>query len=223
MRRPPPWSTPTDPGRRPLRQRTWALRRLLSACLAAAAVAVALLALSPSTPAGASTVVASHDLSAGSVLGADDVQVVTRTAAELPNGALTAVAQTAGRVLASAARRGEVLTDVRLVGPGLVDGLRPGEVAVPVRIADEAAAALVGPGDLVDVLVAGGDQPSADTVVRAAIVLARPAMTETGGAFGATADSGLGGLLVLGVSGDDARALTAAAARGPLSITLRPT
>ena len=58
-----------------------------------------------------------------------------------------------GRVVAGPVRRGEALTDARLVGPGLTAGLDPQEsAAVPVRLADAEAAALVRPGDRVDVL-----------------------------------------------------------------------
>jgi Flp pilus assembly protein CpaB len=60
-----------------------------------------------------------------------------------------------GRVLAGPMRRGEVLTDVRLVGGGLLEGYGPGIVATPVRVADGGTVRLVRPGDQVDVLAAG--------------------------------------------------------------------
>jgi hypothetical protein len=49
-------------------------------------------------------------------------------------------------------RRGEPLTDVRLISSGLLDAYGPDTVATPVRIADAATARLLHHGDHVDVL-----------------------------------------------------------------------
>lgn len=210
-----------DAGRVPLRRHTWTLRRLASAGLVAAAFGVGLLALSPDAPAGSPVLLAAHDLAAGTVLGAGDVRVASRPSAQLPQGSLAGTGTVVGRVLASGARSGEVLTDVRLVGPSLVDGLPPGDVASPVRVADAAAAGLVGPGDHVDILLAVEAGGPAQTIVRDAIVLARPQRETGGGLVGGPGDDGQGGLLVLGVRDDGARALAGAAAQGPLSLALR--
>jgi pilus assembly protein CpaB len=196
------------------------MRRLASAALVATAVAVGLFTVSVKAPAGTAALLASHDLGAGAMLGANDVEVVSRPAGQLPSGALKASGEVVGRVLASAARKGEVLTDVRLVGPALVDSLAPGKVAIPVRVADAEAAALVRPGDHVDVLVAVEGTTAAQTVVTAATVLARPEVTGAGSLLG-SGDDGRGGLVVLGVLRQDAGALAGAAALGPLSLTLR--
>jgi pilus assembly protein CpaB len=213
--------TAPDPGQVPLRRPAWGMRRLASAALVATAVAVGLFTMSGKTPAGTPTLLASRDLAAGATLRADDVEVVSRPEGQLPSGALTTSGEAVGRVLAAAARKGEVLTDVRLVGPALVDSLAPGAVAIPVRVADAAAAALVGPGDHVDVLVAVEGTAAAQTVVTAATVLARPDATGAGGMLDASGDDGRGGLVVLGVLREDAGALAGAAALGPLSLTLR--
>jgi Flp pilus assembly protein CpaB len=191
--------------------------------MVAAAVATGLSTLSGKPPAGTPVLLASHDLAAGATLAAGDVDLVSRPAGDVPAGVLTAPSDAVGRVLASAARQGEVLTDVRLVGPALVDALAPGEVAVGVRVADAAAAALVGPGDQVDVLVAVEGAGTARTVATGAVVLARPAAGGAGGAgglLGGSTDDGGGGLVVLGVAREDANALAGAAAQGPLSLTL---
>jgi Flp pilus assembly protein CpaB len=188
--------------------------------MVAAAVATGLFALSGKPPAGTPVLLASHDLAAGATLAAGDVDLVSRPAGDVPAGVLTAPTDAVGRVLASAARQGEVLTDVRLVGPALVDALAPGEVAVGVRVADAAAAALVGPGDQVDVLVAVEGAGTARTVATGAVVLARPAAGGGGGLLGGSTDDGAGGLVVLGVAREDANALAGAAAQGPLSLTL---
>ena len=136
-------------------------RRLLSAGLLAGAAAFALHVLAPPPPRGVEVVVAARDLPAGAALQPRDVRLVSRPAGAVPEGALVTLPDAAGRAVASPVRRGEVLTDVRLVGPSLLDGLGPGLVATPVRVADADAAALARTGDLVDVLAAATSAGSA--------------------------------------------------------------
>ena len=62
----------------------------------------------------------------------------------VPAGAVRDLAAADGRVLVGAARAGEPLTDVRLVGAGLAAG--GSAAAVPVRLGDAAVAALLVPG-----------------------------------------------------------------------------
>jgi hypothetical protein len=60
-----------------------------------------------------------------------------------------------GSTLAGPARRGEVLTDVRLLGSRLAESTAgPGARIVPLHLADSALIDLVRVGDVVDVLVA---------------------------------------------------------------------
>lgn len=205
----------------PLRRRRWAARRALSAVLVAVAATVTLVVLTRPAPAGVPVLVAARDLAPGAVLNPDDVKLALRSRAQLPDGILPSSGAAVGRVLTAAAHAGEVLTDVRLVGPRLVDALTPGEVAAPVRVADAAAARLVGPGDRVDVLVAVEGTGSARTVVRSATVLARPEAQGGAGVLGGPSDDDRGGLLVLGVGSGDAEALAGASAQGPVSLALR--
>ena len=215
-----------DPRQVPLRRRRPGLRRLASAGLAAATLAGVLRVLAPDPAAGEPALVLAEDLAAGAVISADDLRAVQLPATLLPRGALSA-AQAIGHLMASAGRSGEVLTDARLVGPGLLAGQDSSRVAAPVRVADPAAAALVWPGDLVDVLLATEGRADAEVVVRAATVLARPSAPTSGSGLlggGASAGGGdltIGGLLVLAVAAPDAAALAGAAARGALSITVR--
>ncbi|HET8615232.1 MAG TPA: Flp pilus assembly protein CpaB [Actinomycetales bacterium] len=215
------WRAARDPGKVPLRRRRWALRRASSAVLAAGAAVVGLTVLSQPAAPGLPVLVAAHDLAPGEVLAPPDVSLSSRSRAELPRGTLRSADDAVGRVLSSGARAGEVLTDVRLVGPRLVDSLAAGEVAAPVRVADASAVSLVGPGDRVDVLVAVEGATSARTVVRDATVLVRPRSEGADGVLGAAADDSRGGLLVLSVGSGDAQALAGAAALGPLSLVLR--
>ncbi len=209
---------PPDPRRVPLRRGGTGLRRLASAGLAATALAAAVHVLAPGPAETVAAVVLTRDRPAGVVLGPGDLRTDRRPPATVPRGALT-LAAASGRVLAAGARAGEVLTDVRLVGPGLLAGQDAGLVGAPVRVADPAAAALAAPGDRVDVLLATTAGRDAEVVVRSAVVLARPSPTR--GDLLGPAETGGGALLVLAVRAPDAAALAGAAARGPLSITLQ--
>jgi Flp pilus assembly protein CpaB len=108
-------------------------------------------------------VVAAHDLSPGAVLSADDLRVEKRLAPTIPDGAQSDVDTVAGSTLAGPARRGEVLTDVRLLGRRLAESAAgPDARIVPVHPVDSALADLVRPGDVVDVVAAAeANSPSA--------------------------------------------------------------
>lgn len=191
-------------------------RSLLAAGLAAGSVASALGVLAPHARAGIDVLVATRDLPAGTALTAADVRTAQLPVGMAPTGALTTQGQAAGRLLAAPVRRGETITDIRLAGTSLLGGLPAGLLAVPVRIGDAAAAALVSSGDHVDVLAAGtaaGGPPVAAVVAADAVVLAVPTAVESGGD---------GALVVLATSPSVAARLAAAAVSSRLSITLRP-
>ncbi|QUR68719.1 SAF domain-containing protein [Mycobacterium spongiae] len=112
-------------------------------------------------------VVAARDLKPGTALTADDLGVETRLATTLPDGCQANVAAVVGSTLASPTRRGEVLTDVRLLGRRLAESTAgPGARIVPLHLADTALVDLVRVGDVVDVLVAPArDKPTASRVL----------------------------------------------------------
>lgn len=200
-------------GLRDLRRALVRHRILLAAGLAAAAVAAGLSALAPAQPTLSSVVAASRDLPAGAVLAAGDLSVVALPAAAVPQGTLPAVPAAVGRLLAGPMRRGEPLTDVRLLGAGLLPAGSE-QVAVPVRVAEPAASALVSAGDRVDLLAADPRGSTTAAVVAAAVrVLSVPVLGR---------DSGEGALLVVGTSREVAARLAAAAVTGRLSLTLLP-
>jgi Flp pilus assembly protein CpaB len=149
-------------------------RRLLAAALTAAAVAAALTALAPRPTATVRVVAAGRDLPGGHLVAAADLLVIALPRAVVPSGVLTAAGSAVGRLVAGPVRRGEPLTDVRLLGPSLLAAVgRPGLVAVPVRVADGGAAALVHAGEVVDVLSASdpGAAVPGGLVARQVIVL----------------------------------------------------
>jgi Flp pilus assembly protein CpaB len=122
----------------------------------------------------AHVVVASHDLTPGSPLTTDDVRLETRSAPTVPDGSQSDIGSVVGSTLAGPARRGEVLTDVRLLGRRLAESAAgPDARIVPVHPADGALIDLVRPGDVVDIVAAteGTTQAAAHVVATDAIVV----------------------------------------------------
>jgi len=150
------------------------LRRATAVCLIVAAGVVAV--SPPEPPAGAELVALTRDLPVGARIDAADLQLVHDTTA--PDGAVRDPAAAVGRILAGPARRGEIITDVRLTDPvGPNPG--PGRVAVPVRPADPAIVDLLGPGMHVAV-VSVGEAGEASLLADDAVVLVVPAKSERG-------------------------------------------
>lgn len=200
------------------------LLRQVSAGLLATLALVLALRPEPAVPSGSAApadvgvVVATTDLTAGTVLAADDLDVVALPVPAAPDGAAADVGQLTGEVLAGPVRRGEPVTDVRLVGPGLWSRLPPGQVAAPVRLADLAVATLLRPGDRVDVLATGADAGAAEVVAAGALVVNAPPATDAGAGVPREAS----GLLVLAVPAETAARLAGAATSSTLTVTLGP-
>lgn len=131
-------------------------------------VALAGVAALRSDPHGddAEVVVAARDLQPGAALTADDVRLEKRSVASLPDGSQADVGAVVGSTLAGPTRRGEVLTDVRLLGSRLAEAAigpkaGPGARIVPLHLADGGLIDLVRVGDVVDVLAGpGNDAPA---------------------------------------------------------------
>jgi pilus assembly protein CpaB len=169
--------------------------------------------------------VATRDLAAGERLREADLAWSARPDDTLPSDALPHDVVAVGRVLTGAVRAGEALRTRDLVASSLVSSLGPGLVATPVRLADASAAALLGPGDVVDVLAASdaqvGDVGRAEVVASDVRVLVAGVSAATGDAVlgGTTRD---GGLLVVATTPQQALDLARAGTTGHLSVTLRP-
>lgn len=196
------------------RRRLLRHRRLLAALLLAAAAASGLRVLAPPAPPTATALVAARDLPAGRVLTPGDLTSTRLPPGALPHGAVPPSAPPLGRALAAPLRRGEPLTDVRLVGPGLTAGQPPGTVAVPIRLADAGQAALLAAGDVLDLLTTDprGAGPSR-VLARTAVVLAVPeASAGTDGALP-------GRLVVVALRSDDVYHVTAASVASYVTYT----
>ena len=169
-------------------------------------------------PETASVVVAAADLPAGTVLSAGALVLAALPPTAVPDGVARSPDELTGRVLAGHVRRGEPVTDVRLVGPGLTAMLAPGQVAAPLRLPDLAVAGLVAAGDRVDVLVTAPDATAAEVVAAGALVLAPSAGPADDSPGGDVAE----GLLLLAVDDATGARLAAASTSGTLGVTLVP-
>jgi Flp pilus assembly protein CpaB len=140
----------------------WTRTVLARRVAAAGLVVLAGLAALRSNPDGdcAEVVVAARDLRPGAALTLDDVHLETRLAATVPDGSQEDLSAVVGSTLAGPTRRGEVLTDVRLLGTRLAESTAgPGARIVPLHLADSALIDLVRVGDVVDVLAAPATEP----------------------------------------------------------------
>jgi Flp pilus assembly protein CpaB len=211
-------------------------RRLLTAVFAAAAVAFALSALRPAPQPGVRILTAARDLPSGATLRTSDLHSVTMPSGAVPDGAVRF--SPAGRVLAGPMRRGEPLTDARLIGRQLLSGYGPDLVAVPIRMADAGSVGLLRPGDRIDVLTTPGaseasgalDGAEAETAgagARARQVLSPvPVIAVVGespddaGGLGQGAEVGTGALVVVAARRDQAATLAGSAFGSRLSFVI---
>jgi Flp pilus assembly protein CpaB len=109
-------------------------------------------------------VVAARDLTPGTALTPDDVRIEKHSATTVPDGSQANLNAVVGSTLASPTRRGEVLTDVRVLGSRLAESTAgPGARIVPLHLADSALIDLVRVGDVVDVLAAPATASQAAT------------------------------------------------------------
>ncbi|RYB94706.1 pilus assembly protein CpaB [Nocardioides oleivorans] len=197
------------PGLPPARRRLRAVRhqlrrrrRLAAAVLAGIAALAAIRAIAPPPPETVSVLVATRDLPSGTLLGDDDL--ATR---DFPSDLAPpdAAGEATGRVLAAPIGRGEVLTDARVVGPGLAEA-QAGDTVLPVRLPDAGMATLLRPGDVVDLLATDPGTGAATTIARDVTVLATPRDVPEGPAGGTG-----GALVVIGASAREAVEITSAA------------
>jgi Flp pilus assembly protein CpaB len=170
----------------------------------------------PTRPRTVPILVAAQDLAAGATIDQASLRLTDLPVADVPVGALHSSSAALGRTIGAPVRRGEAITDVRIVGPSLAAALAgPGAVAVPVRLSDVDTAALLRPGDRLDVLAAPprGEDGVARVVAHDARVMAVPSANPD-----STAD---GSLVVLATSENAAKTLAAAATVGQITVTLR--
>ncbi|QWC84147.1 hypothetical protein KLP28_11080 [Nocardioidaceae bacterium] len=178
-----------------LHRRRWALLLVLLAVVTALAATQG--TKQPLTP----VVVARADLTAGSVVTREDLEVRGFTPESVPSSAEATPDRLLGRTLAVPVRRGEPVGLHRLAG-GEQRGTAPGLTTVPVRIVE--ASQLLRDGDVVDLVAADG-QGEALTVARTLPVVGR-----------------VGELVLLGVPAAQVDAVVGASSAGYLFYTFSP-
>jgi Flp pilus assembly protein CpaB len=205
-----------------------ALRRLAAALLVALAAVLAVAGAASPSVAGTPVVLARHDLGPGAAVGPDDVAVAARPPDGVPTGALSVLGDVVGRHLVGPVRAGEVLTDVRLVGPEAARAAVgvPDAAGVPLRLADPAVAALVRAGALVDVVGGagvgggvGGGGAGGGGVGGGGVVLARGARVLT--VLPGEERTASAPLVLVALPGPDAARVAAATVGQEVTLTLR--
>lgn len=199
----------------------WARRVVALGLLVAAAL------LAAGDPAGrpapaeetALVLTAAHDLGPGHVIGRADLASAAWPHRLVPAGALGPDDDAVGRVVAGAVARGEVISAVRLLGPGLAAALGPGVRAVPVRLTDAGVSALLRPGDRIDLYAVdvdiGASTPTEGELVAGnALVVGVPATSN-----GAVPE---GAVVVVAVPLGEVPALVGAAYSRSLAASLAP-
>jgi Flp pilus assembly protein CpaB len=148
------------------------------------------------------TVVATVDMPAGHIVGSSDVQVVGWPAEAHPAAAASSPQTLLGRRATAPIRAGEPLTDQRVVGPSVLAGAGPGQVAVALSPDPLTSSGVIRPGDRVNLV--GQTETGPRTLVQNASVLT---LTEESGT-------------VLAVPGTSAAAVMQAAATDSIAMVL---
>lgn len=177
------------------------------------------------TPAPLDTVpavAATRDLAAGAALTGSDLVRVQVPPGTVGEGFFQDRDQAAGRRLASPLRKGQLLTDAQIVGPGLLSGTRAGSAAVPLRMADPSSIRLVSPGQLVNVVLTGAngfeETRPPEVLATRVPVLWTSAQGGEGGQWLGTSETE--GLLVVAAGAEQAARLAGASTRGKLFFVL---
>lgn len=185
-----------------LRRRILRHRRGLAALAVAAAAYVGVQAATAPPPATVAVWVAAHHLDGGAAIGPGDLRRQQFRPDSVPADRIGRPADVLGRTLAAPVSSGTALTRSAVVGDHWLAG-RPGLAAVPVRLTDPAVAALLHPGDRVELVEggAGNGSTGADPDVSTpATVLAVPEISQTP----ENGDSLQGRLVVMGVPSEAA-------------------
>lgn len=197
-------------------------RRLAIALLLCLAAGITVHQLTPPPADTVTALAAARDLPAGTALAAADL-----TALQVPPGMMTAGSlknsnEAAGRQLAAPVRKGQLLSDSHLLGPGLLAGTPPGSAAVPLRMADPSSVQLVSPGQLVNVVLTGADghdQRSGSEVLASSVpVLWTSGRGDTTGQWLGTGETD--GLIVVAANPEQAARLAGASTQGKLFFVL---
>ncbi|MGN8128924.1 Flp pilus assembly protein CpaB [Paenarthrobacter sp. 22069] len=227
----PGWPTGTPrqgrrPGYRPFRSRFagWLSRnrRLGAALLFCAAAAITVQQLTPAPVSTVTALAAARDLPAGTAMTPTDFARVQVPPGMMAAGFLRDDAAAAGKQLAAPMRKGQLLTDAQLLGPGLLAGTPPGSAAVPLRMADASSIQLVSPGQLVNVVLtsaSGFDQQGPSEVLASGVPVLWTSNkgAQSGQWLGTTETDGL---IVVAATAEQSSRLAGASTQGRLFFVL---
>ncbi len=213
VRRPSPWQ------RKVLRH-----RRLILAALAFVITATTLCMIRPMSAPKTLAVVATHDLTAGTVVSASDIALAPIDGDALPRDAITATTPIIHHALLAPMFSGDVIRQRDVLDSKLIHRIGSGSVAIPVHVATSAAA-LVQRGDHVDVLAgnpnaASSDQNSASTVATDVVVLIPSVTTSSSSMLGASVGASGADVVVI-ARPQQAAAIAAASVQTTLLLALR--
>ncbi|MBP1135446.1 Flp pilus assembly protein CpaB [Arthrobacter sp. PvP023] len=197
-------------------------RRLVVALLLCAAAGIAVQQLTPAPAHTVTALASARDLAAGTALSGNEVVPVKVPPGMVPSGAVADVSAIQGKQLAAPVRKGQLISDTQILGPGLLAGAKPGSAAVPLRMADPSSIQLVAPGQLVNIVMTNGTDfgKTAESEVLAASV---PVLWTSGqgGQTGQWLGTGeTEGLIVVAADPDQARRLAGSSTQGKLFFVL---
>jgi pilus assembly protein CpaB len=197
-------------------------RRLAIALLLCLAAAVAVHQLTPAPADSVTALAAARDLPAGASLTASDIAERQVPPGVMAAGSLRVHADAEGKQLAAPLRKGQLLTDAQLLGPGLLAGTPPGSAAVPLRMADPSSIQLVSPGQLVNVVLTGANgydrQAPSEVLATAVPVLWTSGQGGKTGEWLGTGETD--GLIVVAADPGQAARLAGASTQGKLFFVL---
>jgi pilus assembly protein CpaB len=190
-----------------LRRRLLLHRRSLAAVSAGAAVLIGLQAAAPAPPRHVEVWTASRVLPAGAVVQRTDLVRTSFAPDSVPDGAVHDPGEVVGRTLAAPVARGEPMTGLRTIGPGLLRGY-PGATAVPLRITDADTVDLLRVGDRVSIVATDPDGRQAPSELLDDV----PVVAVPAAARGGSTSSTPGRLVVVAVPSSEATDVAARAA-----------
>ncbi|GAA1860222.1 SAF domain-containing protein [Myceligenerans crystallogenes] len=215
------------------RRLVWRHRVLLAAICCGLAVTSALQVLRPPPPPSSTVLVTTRAVPVGTELTGDDVAERVIADALAPGSTLRRTAEAVGRTAVVGLPAGVPLHGGLLSDGGVLSSAPRGTVVVPVALADDGVAALLRPGDRVDLLTpaAAGSQvtgddggsPPAAYLARRALVLPLPEQRDPGdAAAGGLLGSGAGppSVTLVAVRPGEAPDLSAIAGTGAVSAIL---
>jgi len=189
-------------------------RRKLAVVAAIAAVLTGISAAAPAGPVMITAVRARTQLAGGTVLSASDIGVDRVAAADVPDGVVTDPDDLVGKTLAAPVAANQMMT--LLATTSSRGTVAADHVIAPLKLADSAQAALLQPGDVVDVVAADAEAEQAVVIAARARVVTVPEVPDD-----RAGPAPEGALVLVDVDAQTAAALAQAAASATLSIIWR--